>query len=429
MPKRALDISELLYKVPFKPEIVSLHNQNFPYMRVEIPIPELDLLEWLEAQKLYPKIYFETPKTGLKIAGIGEAFSLDEIPSFEKTKASPRFFGGMDFLKRKKNTWGQFPSCRYVLPLIEVEKRGDLTYLCLNRTSEELPIKNLESLNFEAPPFESFNCQPKGRLDSPSFPVWDRNIRESLTNINQEKLDKIVLARASLFNFEYDLSPLMICKMLQGKSPSATVFTFEFTEGQGFVGASPESLYQRNHNHIKTAAIAGTRPRGKTEAEDQALKEDLLNDEKELHEFDVVKQDIQKCLEPLCSSFSSKNNSRIIQTSTVQHIHHTFEGQLLDDINDKKLIEALHPTPAVGGRPKKIALKNIGERETFDRGWYSAPVGWISPENAHLLVAIRSALVQKNELRLFAGTGIVPGSLPQKEWEELEHKISQFILW
>ena len=74
-------------------------------------------------------------------------------------------------------------------------------------------------------------------------------------------------------------------------------------------------------------------------------------------------------------------------------------------------------------------MEDIRKRETFDRGWYAAPVGWISPEKAHLLVAIRSALIQGSQLCLFAGTGIVPGSASHREWEELEHKISQFFTW
>lgn len=430
MSKRTLTIDDLIQKallqLPFKPETVSLQNHTFPFMRIEIPIPAINPLDWLNTQTLYPKIYFETPKTGMKVAGIGSAYTLDEIPSFLRHSAAPRFFGGMDFFERKAQTWSNFPSCRYTLPLVEIEEREGTTFLCINRTSEKL---DLENISFTPSAVYPTQQKPMSRLDAPSFPIWDRNIKESLKMIRKKVLDKIVLARASLFEFENPLSPLAFCKVLQGKSPTATVFSYQFSQEQAFVGATPESLYKRNGLEIETAAIAGTRPRGKTEKEDLALQADLLSNCKEMHEFNVVKEEIERRLSPLCSSFTKQNEDCIIQTSTVQHIYHTFEGLLKEGVDDECLIQALHPTPAVGGRPKETAMEEIRKLETFDRGWYAAPVGWISPDQAHLLVAIRSALIQRNQLRLFAGTGIVPGSLPQKEWEELGHKISQFILW
>ena len=87
----------------------------------------------------------------------------------------------------------------------------------------------------------------------------------------------------------------------------------------------------------------------------------------------------------------------------------------------------MHPTPAVGGFPKEAAFMEIGKRETFDRGWYAAPIGYISPNQSHHLVAIRSALIEEDAIRLFAGTGLVNGSTPPREWDELEHKISQYM--
>ncbi|MEZ4744549.1 MAG: chorismate-binding protein [Calditrichia bacterium] len=87
----------------------------------------------------------------------------------------------------------------------------------------------------------------------------------------------------------------------------------------------------------------------------------------------------------------------------------------------------LHPTPAVGGYPKDLALPKISELEPFDRGWYAGPIGWFSKNAAEFAVAIRSGMVYHNKLLLYAGAGIVPGSEPEKEWDELENKISNFM--
>ena len=95
-------------------------------------------------------------------------------------------------------------------------------------------------------------------------------------------------------------------------------------------------------------------------------------------------------------------------------------------MGDGEIIHKLHPTPAVGGYPKKQALEAIEEIEPFERGWYAAPVGWVGYDRAEFAVAIRSSLIVKNKVALFAGAGIVSGSQPEAEWEELENKIRNF---
>jgi menaquinone-specific isochorismate synthase len=90
------------------------------------------------------------------------------------------------------------------------------------------------------------------------------------------------------------------------------------------------------------------------------------------------------------------------------------------------VLRALNPTPAVGGHPKKGALEEIRSIETFDRGWYAGPVGWIGADGAEFAVGIRSGLVRGRRLTLFSGAGIVEGSVPEAEWAEIEQKIGDF---
>ncbi|NBB72314.1 MAG: isochorismate synthase, partial [Bacteroidetes bacterium] len=89
-------------------------------------------------------------------------------------------------------------------------------------------------------------------------------------------------------------------------------------------------------------------------------------------------------------------------------------------------VHALHPTPAIGGVPTEDALQAIRAQEPFARGWYAGPVGWIGPDAAEFAVAIRSGLIRDNTLALYSGAGIVDGSAPDSEWEEIEQKISDF---
>ena len=91
------------------------------------------------------------------------------------------------------------------------------------------------------------------------------------------------------------------------------------------------------------------------------------------------------------------------------------------------LLDRLHPTPAVGGYPTENALPEIARIEPFSRGWYAAPVGWIGAESTQFAVAIRSGLVQGKTMSLFSGAGIVRGSDPHEEWQEVENKIQDFL--
>jgi menaquinone-specific isochorismate synthase len=90
-------------------------------------------------------------------------------------------------------------------------------------------------------------------------------------------------------------------------------------------------------------------------------------------------------------------------------------------------LEKLHPTPAVGGFPTDRALRDIARLEPFDRGWYAGPLGWIAKDASQFVVGIRSGLTEGKRLHLFSGAGIVEGSVPEKEWEEIENKISDFV--
>ncbi len=176
---------------------------------------------------------------------------------------------------------------------------------------------------------------------------------------------------------------------------------------------------------MATHALAGTRKRGASSEEDERLRKELLTSDKEKREFQFVRQFLKEQLSSLCDDFE-EHPVQIAQNSTLQHLVCNFSGKLKSSISDREIFHALHPTPAVGGTPRKKALDLISQLEDFERGWYASPIGWMSREKAEFAVGIRSALIRKNEMHLFSGTGIVKGSTPEEEWAELEAKINLF---
>jgi menaquinone-specific isochorismate synthase len=165
------------------------------------------------------------------------------------------------------------------------------------------------------------------------------------------------------------------------------------------------------------------------------LSEDLRNSPKDRHEHQLVVNNLQAILAELCDSVTIESSAErafrqreltILKLNKVQHLYTQCHGTLTANLTDADILPKLHPTPAVGGFPRPQALKLIQELEPFERGWYAAPVGWIGADEAEFAVAIRSGLIDRDRLLLFAGAGIVRGSQPEEEWAEIENKIRHF---
>jgi Isochorismate synthase len=173
-------------------------------------------------------------------------------------------------------------------------------------------------------------------------------------------------------------------------------------------------------------AVAGTRGRGDTPEADAALRDELMDSPKERREHAFVQEAIRDELDRLCTSVEAPEAPSDLALAQGRHLHARLTGTLRSGTSTLDLLDALHPTPAVGGVPTDAALGAIRTQEPFDRGWYAGPVGWIGADAAEFAVAIRSGLVRDDRLALFSGAGIVDGSEPEREWDEIEQKIGDF---
>lgn len=263
------------------------------------------------------------------------------------------------------------------------------------------------------------------RTLSPDRESWIAGIKKVLKSIERKELEKAVLARTCTFELETAPNPFAIAAALKEKAQGAFVFCME-TESGAFLGATPERLFSRNHRQIWSEAIAGTRPRGKTPKEDQDLAKQLLKSEKDLSEFYPVKHYLERALSPLCVTPPSFSPISIHQTHNVQHLYTSCSGELREFITDKDILSNIHPTPALCGTPKQKALSLIQDIEPFERGLYGGAIGWSTKEASEWIVGIRSCLIKNKTATLFTGTGIVAGSDPEEEWEELNQKLKLY---
>ncbi len=257
---------------------------------------------------------------------------------------------------------------------------------------------------------------------------WADGIAAILAAIESRTVEKVVHARTLRAVADKPFPVGAVLRALAERNPRATIFAAGRNE-TCFLGATPERLVSLNSGLVKIDCLAGTIKLSGDDAEAAALADHIQHDAKELHEHEVVARAIREALMPVCESVDAPPTPSIKRTADVQHLYTPITAVTKPGIKLFDLVERLHPTPAMGGYPRLAAMEQIAALESFDRGWYASPVGWIDAEgNGDFAVAIRSALISGNQARLYAGNGIVEGSNAEREFEETELKM-RAMLW
>ncbi len=233
---------------------------------------------------------------------------------------------------------------------------------------------------------------------------------------------QVVLAQRLKFNISKD--PFTIYRALRSINPSPYMYYLKFGDLK-IVGSSPEILVRVEGEKIEVRPIAGTRKRGKSEEEDQALEADLLNDEKELAEHimlvDLGRNDVGRVART--NSVSVNEKFSIERYSHVMHIVSNIQGKIKKDLDAYDVLAATFPAGTLSGAPKVRAMEIIEELEPTRRGLYGGAVGYISFNgNMDTAIAIRTLLIKNNTAYLGVGAGIVADSVPDNEFEETMNK-------
>lgn len=423
--------------------------------RVELPVQPLSPLAWLDAQSTAVKMYWRDRTGEFEYAGVGRAHSLtgdrgiDERrilraigASLRASTPGVRYFGGMAFAAQQRPPepdWAAFCGCHFVVPRFELlrdGKRDRFLFACTialddNRAPHASIAEALDefsTLRFAEPPQSRERLpKPLSRQDFPNRAAWTNNVGAALRLLEQKTLDKIVLARQSLLNFPEPLRPLALLAEIGLVTTDCYLFCFQPAAGCAFIGATPELLYRRDDSRISADAIAGTRDRGASKAADEALGQELLRSPKDRLEHRIVGDSLRAALRGLGCTITSDEPVGLRKLRRVQHLYQAIGADAPRDCDDADLLSALQPTAAVGGYPTPVALRFIDRLETFHRGWYAGPLGWIDATSAEFAVGIRSGLVHGDRLRVFAGAGIVAGSDASSEWDEVEKKLNAMI--
>ncbi len=263
--------------------------------------------------------------------------------------------------------------------------------------------------------------------EQPSREAFERLVGMFSGAVGRGRIDKVVLARRVCFRSPVELDVPNALRRLAASAPESTVYAFR-RGGRTFLGATPERLVSTEGRAFRTVAVAGTTGRGADAAEDAELARALMASEKEREEHGIVVSAIREQLTPVADTLVVAPRPGLMTLRFVQHLVTEISGTVPDAHGLLALGERLHPTPAVGGEPRDVALGMIDEHEGFDRGWYASPVGWLGADgDGELCVALRCGIVDRTRATLFAGCGIVADSDPEREWEESRIKLRAVI--
>lgn len=438
-------VSAYLKKLP---QTIEPIGTPLTILRYEFPSESINILQWLNHQPAKTKIYWSDRNEKIEIGGTGSADIIQGNGSInheevfnhiEDRLASDnpglRYYGGYCFDDQHIDpAWSDFGTYQFMIPKFEFYRQVNDYHFAVNIAVKDIKaefIKNLiDQLNqCDFKPTQTVYSIPdiKNRIDQPDQKEWPKIFGSAQQLLKSGKLQKIVLARKSTFTFSEHLNPWELFIQLKKDTPKCFHFCFQLDVDSVFLGASPERLYKKTLHHFETEALAGTMPRSENPVKDKQLGKDLLQSAKNLVEHKLVVNSIKAKAENLTQKLNGNLNPQLLTLHAGHHLMTRFEGTLKDRVNDADILQHMHPTPAVAGHPIEDSIQCLRQLESFSRGWYAGPIGYVGFDQTEFAVGIRSALLKNNQLSLFAGAGIVDESTLSNEWNEIENKVSTFL--
>ncbi|QHS23105.1 isochorismate synthase [Virgibacillus sp. MSP4-1] len=355
---------------------------------------------------------------------------------YNQPGTGPVMMGGFSFdPEESSELWENYPSSQMTLPeyIITIDD-SDAYLTCHIRLDGQADIENGRASFTQM--IETMKKDPQQGAKDPecisqqekSAEEWKETVRSATERIENRQMNKVVLARELRVSFNHSIPVSKVLENLLEQQKQSYIFAVESGE-DCFIGATPERLVKVENGELLSTCLAGTSPRGETPQEDEVLGKELLYDEKNRMEHAFVVDMIKQAVEACSDHVEVPESPVLYKLRNLQHLYTPVRGRLREGHSLLEVVRSLHPTPAMGGVPREEALSFIKDEEQADRGWYSAPIGWMDAmDNGEFAVAIRSGLIQKNEASLFAGCGIVKDSDPEKEFRETQIKFSPMLM-
>lgn len=381
-----------------------------------------DPLAWLASQPCFPQFYWQQRDGDEEVAALGarchfETFDAAQAFLAAQQDATLRIWGLNAFDTERSALF---------LPRLEWRRSGSEAVLSLTLWSDHSLAEDaraalafIETLKADSPLYSApLTCTGERHL--PNQAGWNTLITQATDAIAAGQFEKVVLARASDLQFSSPVSAAAFMAASRRVNLNCYHYFMAFAPDDAFLGSSPERLWRRIHRALRTEALAGTVANHPDEYQAHALGEWLMKDDKNQRENMLVVEDICQRLQDSVNSLDVLP-PQIVTLRKVQHIRRCIWTEL-DEPDDSRCLHQLQPTAAVAGLPREPARRFIAAHEPFLREWYAGSAGYLSLDQAEFCVALRCARLFGQMVRLYAGAGIVAGSNPDDEWQEITNK-------
>ncbi|WP_347290975.1 isochorismate synthase MenF [Kluyvera georgiana] len=381
-----------------------------------------DPLAWLNGQAVWPQFYWQ------QRSGKEEIAALDTVCTFSSVAQANAFLATLPRDDIRVCGVNAFEPTRgtLFLPRLEWRREAGRATLRLNLWSETSLAQDAEraraclaALSVHHSSAE-LSLHQESETHRPGKEGWCRLIQQATQAIRDGEFTKVVLARATDLTFSHapDAGALMAAS--RRVNFSCYHFYMAFDARRAFLGSSPERLWRRRGVQLLTEALAGTVAAHDDPVIAQRLGDWLMHDDKNQRENGLVVDDICQRLQDVTHALDVLP-AEIVRLRKVQHLRRRIQAELTQP-DDTLCLLQLQPTAAVAGLPRAAALAFIDHFEPFTREEYAGSAGYLSRQQSEFCVALRSARVEDKTVRLYAGAGIVEGSDPEQEWQEIENK-------
>ncbi|BFT82418.1 isochorismate synthase MenF [Enterobacter pseudoroggenkampii] len=391
---------------------------------VSFPLNDaFDPLAWLGEQQCYPQFYWQQRNGDEELAALG---AVTQFPSLalasqflrEQNAAGDTRICGLNAFNPEQSS--------LFLPRLLWRRTAGTATLRLQLWSDYSLQEDahaardfLQQLR-PARSIRPLSVQVEHETHQPQQAEWLKLIRRATETIARGDFEKVVLARATDLQFTQRVNPVALMAASRALNLHCYHFCMVFDASNAFLGSTPERLWRRRGTLLRTEALAGTVASHTDDSQAQRLGEWLLNDDKNQRENMLVVEDICQRLQHYTQTLEVLP-PQVVRLRKVQHLRRCIWTEL-KQADDEQCLLMLQPTAAVAGLPRQPAREFIQKVEPFNREWYAGYAGYLSPDQSEFCVALRSARVQDDSLRLYAGAGIVSGSDPEQEWQEIENK-------
>jgi menaquinone-specific isochorismate synthase len=286
-------------------------------------------------------------------------------------------------------------------------------------------VDDADPCRFAHPAGSASATADRPRYAGASIPdvLWLEAVAEATRAIADGPLEKVVLARDFAVWSKSPFDPRRILHRLHERFPDCYTFLVD-----GLVGASPELLVRRTGRRLDSVALAGSARRSDDPEEDERIGRRLLESDKDRREHEMAAWSVAEALGEMCDRVVADAEPSLLRLANVQHLATQFRATLSTQTSVIDVVRRLHPTAAVGGWPTAEAVDTIRRLEGMNRGRYAGPVGWFDARgDGEFAIALRCAELSGARARLFAGAGIVRGSLPESELEETRLKLQAML--